>query len=194
MGRELTLESLLADLDHILELPQNNPGAASRLLRRLDQNLERVLEAARIDETHRQDLFRIVMPVRASTAELTQSLKSAKEDDQLREDWSRFARRDFAVLREELLALREHMVEDADFLRFACLREQLGELGGTRPERLFEELHEAGALSERTWLLLMSHPGSWRESLRDREISKQISQISAWLLDLHEARKKARPP
>ena len=189
MGRELTYESLLADLDHILELPQKSLGTASSLLRKLDQNLERMLDSARIDEALRRSLFKMITPQRASAAELAQSLAKARRSGPMRGDWMRFAERDFAVLKDELLALREYMVSEADFLRFACLREQLGELGGARPEKLFEELHEAGAVSERTWVLLMAQPNSWREALKDRETSKQLAQISAWLLDLQEARR-----
>ncbi|MGC8817593.1 MAG: hypothetical protein ACP5PX_07365, partial [Candidatus Hadarchaeum sp.] len=61
---------------------------------------------------------------------------------------------------------------------------------GTKPEKLFEELHESGVLSERTWVLLMSCPGSWKELLQNDEISKQISQLSTWLFELQEVRKR----
>jgi len=189
MGRELTYESILADMDRILGLPQKSLGAAGSMLRKLDQSLERMLDAARIDETLRRSLFKMMAPPKSSAAGLAQSLAKARRGGPMRGDWMRFAERDFAALKDELLALREYLVSEADFLRFACLREQLGELGGSRPEKLFEELHEAGAVSERTWVLLMSQPKSWREALRDREVSKQLAQISAWLLDLQEARK-----
>lgn len=190
MGRELTFESVLADLDRILELPQRSSDSAIQPLRKLDQDLELMLDAARIDETRRRSLFKIMTPLRASAAELAQSLARARRGGPMRGDWMRFAERDFAVLKDELLALREFMVAEADFLRFACLREQLGELRSTRPEKLFEELHEAGAISERTWVLLMARPDSWQEALKDKEISKQLAQISAWLLDLQKARKE----
>jgi hypothetical protein len=108
----------------------------------------------------------------------------------MRGDWMRLAQRDFAALKEDLLALREHIVVEADFIKFICLREQIGELGGTKPAKLFEELHQASAISERTWMLLMSQPGSWRDSLKEKEVARQLSQISSWLLDLQEARRK----
>ncbi|MFH1821163.1 MAG: hypothetical protein ABH852_01800 [Methanobacteriota archaeon] len=82
------------------------------------------------------------------------------------------------------------MVAEADFLRFALLRYQLDEFGGTNPGELLEELREAGAISERTWLLLTAHPSSWREAFKDEEISKQLEKISVWLIDLQEARKE----
>jgi len=190
MGREMTYESILADLDGILTLTPTSLRSISSRLRTLDQKLERLLVAARIDEARRRALFGVVTSIRASSAELARSLGNAKRGGRMRDDWTRLAQRDFAVLKEELLALREQIVVEADFIRFACLREHIGEIGGTNPTRLFEELHEAGAISERTWLLLMARPDSWHEALKDKEVSKQLSQISTWLLDLQEARGK----
>ncbi len=190
MAREITYESLLADLDGILELSPGGLPRAGSLLRKLDQDFERLLEAARIDEPRRQALFNALTPMRASAAQLARSLSNAKRGGPLRGDWLRLAQRDFTVLKDELLAVREHAVEEADFVRFACLREQVGELAGTNPSRLFEELHEVGAISERTWVLLMTQPGSWQEALKDKEMSGQLAQISSWLLDLQDARKK----
>ncbi len=190
MGRELTFESVMLDLDRILEMPQSRPRAAIQWLRKLDQDLEVVLAAARIDEPRRRSLLNITTSLRASAAELAQSLARARMGGPMRGDWTRFAERDFSVLKDELLGLREFMTAEADFLRFVCLRDRLGELGGTNPEKLFEELHDAGAISERTWLLLMTRPGSWQDALKDKEISKQLAQISAWLLDLQEAKKE----
>jgi hypothetical protein len=192
MGRELRLEAVMDDVDRILELDQDSPEKAAKRLRRLDQKLEWLLEASRVDESRWRKLNKAVASVRSAAAEMFQSLGSARRDVQLRQDWLRFARRDFMALKEELLALREQLVGDADFFRLACLRDQIGKLAGTRPERLFQELHEAGFLSERTWVLLMSYPGSGEEWLRDGEVSKQISRISSWLLELQEARKGRR--
>lgn len=192
MAKELTFWSILAALDRLVELDPNNLGTAARLLRRLDSDLERLLEAARIDEERRKNLFRIVASVRSSSTKLLRSLGNAKQNRQLRDDWLRFARNDFLELKEDLMALREHLVENADFFRLACLRDQIGELAGTEPEKIFVELHEAGVISERTWVLLMSYPGSWREMLRVGEISREITQLSAWLHELQEARKRRR--
>ncbi|MEM3421482.1 MAG: hypothetical protein QW835_01665 [Candidatus Hadarchaeum sp.] len=192
MVRKLRVESILTALDEIVELNPGDLGKGSRLLRSLDWYLEQLLEAARIDEERRKGLFRMVTLVRSSSAKLFQSLGNAKQSGQLRGDWLRFAQHDFLKLKEDLIALREHLVENVDFFRLACLRDQIGELASTRPEKLFEELHEAGVISERTWVLLMSCPVSWREMLGDGEISKQISKLSAWLLELQEIRKRQR--
>ncbi|MGC8817400.1 MAG: hypothetical protein ACP5PX_06335, partial [Candidatus Hadarchaeum sp.] len=128
MASELKFESLLADLDRILELSPDDFAKAARLMRKLDSDLERLLEAARIDEGHRKGLFKTVALVRSSAAKLFQSLGNAKGGGQFREDWRRFARNDFLELKEDLMALRELLVENADFFRIACLRERIGEL------------------------------------------------------------------
>lgn len=190
MGREITPESILDMLDKILESPPKNLHKASSRLKKFDRNIERLLDAAKIDENRRKALLGCVAPFRASYSALARSLGNAKRGGKMCSDWMRLAQRDFSVLKDDLLALREQIVGEADFLKFACLREQIGEIGGTDPKKLFEELHEAGAISERTWLLLMTRPGSWRDALKDREISKQLSQISSWLLDLQETRRK----
>ncbi|MGQ9787731.1 MAG: hypothetical protein ACUVQM_00210 [Candidatus Hadarchaeaceae archaeon] len=190
MVRELGFEFILANLDRILELNPNDLGKAARLLRRLDSNLERLLEAARIVDKHQSKLCKVVNLVRSSLARFFCSLANARDSGELRDDWIRFARNDFLQLKEDLMALREFLVENSDFIRLVCLRDHIDELAGTEPERLFEELHEAGVVSERTWVLLMSYPGCWRELLRKEEILKQISRLSAWLLELHEVRKR----
>ncbi|MBC7218730.1 MAG: hypothetical protein H5T49_01140 [Hadesarchaea archaeon] len=190
MVRRLGFDSILAALDRIMELSPNDLGKAARLLRRLDSDLERLLEAAKIDEGRRKGLVKGVTLVRSASASLFCSLGNARQKGQLSGDWLRFAQNDFLELKEDLMALREFLVENADFVRLACLRDQIGGLAGTNPEKLFEELHEAGVLSERTWVLLISYPGSWKELLRNEEISKQISQLSAWLLEFHEVRKR----
>lgn len=188
MKQKLTLETTLAAIDSILGLLPEEVRKAEPLWRELDQKLDLVLDATKIDEVRHRNLIEVSTPPRNAASRLSQSMINARRSGPMRGDWKRFAERDLAVLKDELMALRESMLEEADFLRFACLRAQLSELGGTNPERLFNELHEAGAISERTWVLLMSQPNSWREALKDKEISKHLAQISAWLLDLQEVR------
>lgn len=188
--QRLTFEAVLAAADSILELQPNDTGTESSLWRKLDPMLDRMLDAAKIDAARHMRLAEVLPPLRAAASELTQSLLNSKRGGPLRGDWVRFAERDLVRLKDELLALREFMIEEADFLRFACLRAQLRELGGTNPEKLFEELHEAGAISERTWVLLMAQPKSWRKALKDRELSEQLARISGWLLDLQETRRE----
>lgn len=190
MKQGLNFDAVLAGVDSILELSPKNPSTADLLWRKLDPKLDHMLGAAKIDEARHLRLVKVITSLRTAASGLAQSLINVKRGGPMRGDWLRFAEHDLTVLKDELLALREFMTEEADFLRFACLRAQIGELGGTKPEKLFEELHEAGAISERTWVLLMAQPNSWREALKDRELSKQLTQISAWLLDLQEVRKK----
>jgi hypothetical protein len=189
MKRELTFDAVLAAVDGILELPQD-PSDANSLWQRLDPMLDRMLLAAKIDAVRHQRLSELLSIIRAAASELTQSLVNAKRGGYTRDDWMRFAERDLIRLKDELSALREFMIEEADFLRFTCLRTQLEGLGRIKPEKLFEELHEAGAISEHTWALLVAQLNSWRKALKDREISKQLVRISGWLLDLQEARRE----
>jgi hypothetical protein len=191
MRSELTFDAVLAAVDGILELPLKPDEANSSWLK-LDRMLDRVLEATRVDPARHRHLSEVLSPLRAAASELARSLSNAKRGGPMRGDWMRLAERDLVKLKDELLALREFMVREADFLRLACLRAQLEGLGRINPEKLFEELHEAGAISERTWALLMAHPGSWQKALRDRELSRQLARISGWLFDLQELRRESR--
>ncbi len=189
MGKKLTFETVLVAVDKIIELPPKDSRSAGRLWRELDPMVELMLGAAELDAARHTHMRELVVPLRAAASELIQSLLNSRRGGPMHGDWVRFAERDLVKLKDELLALREFMMEETDFLRFACLRAQLRELGGANPEKLFEELHEAGAISERTWVLLMAQPNSWREAVKDRELSGQLARISGWLLDLQETRR-----
>jgi len=188
MESGLTFDAVLAAVDGILEVPQD-PSRANSLWRKLDKMLEQMLFAAKIDAARHQRLSEVLSPIRTAASKLTQSLANAKRGGHMRSDWMRFAERDLIRLKDEISALREFMIKEADFLRFVCLQAQLEGLGRINIEKLFEELHEAGAISERTWALLMTRQNSWQKALKDRELSKQLARISGWLFDLQEARK-----
>ncbi len=185
-----TFEAVLAAVDSILGLSPKTLWTTGELWRELDRLLEWLLAAVELDTTRHARMAGLVTPLKTVASELAQSLLNAKQSGSLRGDWVRFAERDLIKLKDELLALREFMIEETDFLKFACLRAQLRELGGINPEKLFEELHEVGAISERTWVLLMAQPNSWRKAVKNRELSEQLARISGWLLDLQEARRE----
>lgn len=189
MKSELTFDAVLAAVDGILELPQKPDEANSHWLK-LNQMLDQMLAATKVDSARHRRLSEVLSPLRAAASELARSLSNAKRGGPMRGDWMCFAERDLVRLKDELLALREFMLGEADFLRLACIRTQLEGLGRINPEKLFEELHEAGAISERTWALLMAQPNSWQKALRDRELSRQLARISGWLFDLQEARRE----
>jgi hypothetical protein len=94
-------------------------------------------------------------------------------------------------MKDELLALKEFLVVEAEFIRFSLDRTQLLLAGRCDPEKLFRELHEAGAVSERTWVLLMSYPGSWKKAVEKPGVAEQLQQISRRLFDLQEVRIEA---
>jgi len=188
MESGLTFDAVLAAVDGILEVPQD-PSHANSLWRKLDTMLEQMLFAAKIDAARHQRLSKVLSPIRAAASKLTQSLANAKRGGHVRGDWMRFAERDLIRLKDEISALREFMIKEADFLRFACLQARLEGLGRINLEKLFEELHEAGAISERTWTLLITRQNSWQKAFKDRELSKRLARISGWLFDLQEAKR-----
>ncbi len=189
MGGELTFEAVLTAVDRFLELPPQEVSSAGGLWQKLDNMLDGTLCAAKFDTARHGRLAELVASLRAAAAQFLQSLLNARRGGPLRNDWARFAERDLIKLKDEVLALREFMVGEADFLKFACLRARLRDLSRVDPEKLFKELHEGRAISERTWVLLMAQPNAWRKALKDHEVSEELTRISGWFLDLQEARR-----
>lgn len=178
-------------VDEILEL---HPGAVQRageLWKNLEGQLEILETAVRTDKPRHGRLLAITVRLRGSASKFTRSLACCKGGGPLRDDWVRFAERDLAEMKDELLALKEFLVEEAEFLKFALAKVQLLFSGKCDPERLFRELHEAGAVSERTWVLLMSYQGSWKKAVENSQVADELQQISRRLFDLQEVRVEA---
>ena len=192
MGDELTYESVLKAVDGLLGLSPQKASSVGELGPKLEGMLEGLLEAAEFDATRRGRLAELMNPLVAEATKLIQSLLNLSRSGTLRGDWARFVERDLLRLKDELLGLREFLVAEADFLKFACLRAKLRQPDVTNLEEIFEELHRSGAISEHTWVLLMAQPNTWRKALKDREISQELSRISSWLIDLQEARRERK--
>jgi len=189
MRDELTFEAVLTVVDRFLELPPQEVSSAGGLWPKLDNMLDWALHATKFDTPRHGRLAKLVASLKAAAAKFLQSLLNARRGGSLRDDWTRFAERDFIKLKDEILGLREFLVDEKDFLKFACLRARLRDLSRGDPEKLFNELHEGRAISERTWVLLMAQPNAWRKALKDRKISEELARISGWFLDLQETRR-----
>jgi hypothetical protein len=192
MGNELVFEEVWRAVDRLLKLPPQKMNSTSRLWLKLNNMLDGLLRATKFDAARHERLAELVTSLKAAAVKFLQSLLNARHGGPLRGDWTRFAERDFIKLKDEALALREFLVVEGDFLKFACLRIRLKDLGRIDPEKLFEELREERAISERTWVLLLTQPNAWRKALKDREVSEELARISGWLLDLQEARRERR--
>ncbi len=189
MRDELTFESFLAAVNRFLELPLKDVSSAGGLWPKLDNMLDWALGAIKFDTPHHLRLAKLVSSLKAAATKFLQSLLNAKRGGYLRDDWTRFAELDFIKLKDEVLALREFLVDEKDFLKFSFLRARLTTFSKVDPEILFKELHEGQAISERTWVLLMTQPNAWRKALKDRRISDELTRISSWFLDLQETRR-----
>jgi len=189
MRDELTFEAFLTIVDRFLELPPRDVSSAGGLWPKLNNMLDWTLVATKFDAPLHGRFAELVASLKAAATKFLQSLLNARRGDSLRDDWTRFAEHDLIKLKDEVLALREFLVDKADFLKFACLRASLRDLSRVDPEKLFNELHEGRAISERTWVLLMTQPNAWRKALKDRKISEELARISGWFLDLQEARR-----
>jgi hypothetical protein len=189
MRSKLDLDLAVGAVDKILELPIDKPLAARSTWLELDKTMCQMLESVKFDGTHWRRLSKIMTRVRKSASQLMRSLNNARGAGRMRGDWLRLAERDLIAFKDNLVELREFLVGERDFLSFALLRKQLKDLSFIDPERLFKELRETQSISERTWVLLMTRPNAWKKALKNRELKEQLARISAWLLDLQEARR-----
>ena len=192
MSGELTPEIILGAVDALLELSPLGLNSAGKLWPRLDGMLDGLLEAAEFDVARRERLAELMALSKTAATQLLQSMLNLRRGGPLRGDWARLAERDLTRLKDELLALREFLVAEADFIKSACLRARLRHPSGVNPETLFEELHRQGAISEHTWALLVSQPGKWEKPLKDGGLAQELTRISSWLLDLQDARRGRR--
>jgi len=147
MRDELTFEAVLTVVDRFLELPPQEVSSAGGLWPKLDNMLDWALHATKFDTPRHGRLAKLVASLKAAAAKFLQSLLNARRGGSLRDDWTRFAERDFIKLKDEILGLREFLVDEKDFLKFACLRARLRDLSRGDPEKLFNELHEGRAIS-----------------------------------------------
>lgn len=185
MRKGPTFGGLLAQVDRILEIRDFNPGTAD-LAPPLARSLDGVLVNAGFDPERRRHLDELTTELKQSAARLSQSTINLKRGGRFRGDWLRFASYDFAKFKDMVLALREFLVANRNFIEFACSRARRGR-DRVDFEKLFDELREIGAISERTWVLLMSRVGDWRTP-SDGTTTEQLERISNLLFDLREAR------
>jgi hypothetical protein len=178
-------EEVLKLIDTILRLPSDGFKAAEKLWAKLAESIRELEVAVKGDSGRSNRLGEVVTRVKASASRLARSASAASGP--LAEDWRKFAKTDLENLKDELLALQEFISAEREFLRQALRRAALWELGEVDPERLFKELHQTGAISERTWALIMSHPASLRE-VKAREASECLRRMARLLLELQEVR------
>lgn len=183
-----TFKGLLASVDRILKFRDfraNSTDLASSLTDVLDE----ILSNARFDPERRRRLNELNARLKQMAARLSQSSLSLKRGGTLREDWRRFAQRDFVKFKDEVLALREFLVMNEEFVEFACSRARKRKKR-VDLELLINELHENGAISERTWVLLMSRLGEWRKASKDQAVADRAERLSNLFFDLQVARKE----
>ncbi len=178
-------ERALALIDEILKLRHDRFSAAKKSWSELAELLKDFEIAARSDKRRANRLKKITFLLNNAASKFIRSVSAA--NGPLADDWRRLAKRDFENFKDELLGLQEFILAERDFLSKALLRANLWKLGEVDPERLFKELHEAGAISERTWAVLVSHPTS-RRDLKDRDASASLRRLAQLLVEIQEVR------
>jgi len=187
MPHELTLESLLKEIDGLVKLSSSNFSAAGKRGEAVCKAIKEFKDAIEPDARQHDSLNQLFAAVDRAAGQLTQSVLNLQKDRRLRGDWARFARRDLIRLKDEVLALREFLVANANSFKPSS---RVSARPSVDLERLLKVLHEDNAISERTFVMLTAHLAqNGRSKPKDPAIIEQISRISAYLSELHEIRR-----
>jgi len=187
MSHEPTLECLLKEIDGLVELSPSNFLAANKRGEEICKAIVEFKDAIEPNAHQRDSLNKLFASVDRAAGKLDQSVLNLRKDGRLRGDWARFARRDLIRLKDEILALREFLVANANSFK-------PNSRASARPsvdlEELLEVLHKDRAISERTFVILTAHLAqNGRPKPKDPAIIEQISRISTYLSELHEIRR-----
>jgi len=187
MSHESTFEDLLKDIDQLIKISPTNFSTAGERGEVICRSIREFKDAIELDARQRGSLDRLLASVDHANKQLTQSVLNFREDRRLRSDWARFAQRDLIRLKDEILALQEFLVANANSFK-------LGSRAGTKPnidfEKLLKLLHDENAISERTFVMLTAHLAqNGRPKLKDNKIIEQVSRISTHLSELCEIRR-----
>jgi hypothetical protein len=171
-------------IDDFLKLPNDRLKAGGELWSKLREVIEELRIVVKEDSTRSTRFEEIETRLQTSASKLAKSMSVL--NGPLAEDWKRLARNDLETLKDELVALQEFIVSEREFLKHAFRRVALRKAEEVDPKRLFEELHEARAISERTWALVVSHPAPLRAN--KSEISQRLRNLAWLLLELQGVR------
>jgi len=187
MRVEPTFEGLLAEIDAFLKIPPADIAKASQHSIFLSRIIGALRNIVRLGPKHTLEMGKRVSAIDAAAVRLSQSVINYKRGGALSADWARFAQRDLRRFKDELMAFREFMLAHAEAFK-SCLRK--GSLSGdVNIERLIRELHDAQAIGERTFVVLMNYLAqNGRPKIKHPETLAQLSRISAYLSELHEIR------
>lgn len=189
MPPEKTLEGFLADIDRFVELSPLDIERVSKQGTAISKTASQLRNLTKLDIKRRKVLNQLAAEVDCAATRLLQSVLNSKRSGTLRGDWARFAQRDVLRLKDEILALREFLVANAELLRPAF---QSIDFRNIDLEHLIKELHEEQAISERTWAMFMCHIAECqpkRKMLRDSNVAQQLARICGWLSDFREAKR-----
>ncbi|MEM2192754.1 MAG: hypothetical protein QXG38_03980 [Candidatus Hadarchaeales archaeon] len=179
------IDELIALLDAFIELPEEEVARARDYWKKLSPLFA---DICRISDGDRKlaPLLKLRPIMESAAAKLLKSISASAGP--FGREWRLFAKSDLEELKDHLIAVREIIIKNHEHLSRLVARTFLREKVRVDPESLINELHSVGAISERTWLLLMARGISPRD-LTDPEISQSIERIAQLFLELEEVRK-----
>jgi len=188
MGDELTFESLLSEVDAFLKFPQSNIVKTSERSIALSRIIGTLQSVVRLDSKRASKMNERISALDANAVKLAQAAINYKRGGILSADWARFAQRDLRRFKDELMAFREFMLANSDTFKSSMGVRKLS--SDINMARLIQELHDAQAIGERTFVLLTNYLAqNSKPKIKCSETIAQLSRISACLSELHEIRK-----
>lgn len=187
MPHEPTFENLLKDIDELINISPTDFSVASERGEAMCKSIKEFKDTIELDDRQRVSLDQLFASVDRANKQLTQSVLNLREDRRLRGDWARFAQRDLIRLKDEILALQEFLVANADLFKRSSRTIAKPNIN---LEKLIKLLQDENAISERTFVMVTAHfAQNGRAKLKDPKIIEQVSRISTYLSELHEMRR-----
>ncbi|KXB01327.1 hypothetical protein AKJ43_03470 [candidate division MSBL1 archaeon SCGC-AAA261D19] len=179
------LKKLFSKVDLILKLELGEIQRAHELVEEILCGSKEILNIPQ-NKGVEEELEDILSRLEKWSGELSRSVLNS-ERCSLSQDWVRFARNDFAKLKDEILALREFLVRHQRGLQKSLNEARYGADLEDLVELLWEEEipHRAilGQLTKR-----LSEMNETERQRATEIFSKRISRMSLWLSILQEAR------
>ncbi|MFN4133776.1 MAG: hypothetical protein ACK4GQ_05360 [Candidatus Hadarchaeales archaeon] len=178
------IDDAIALLDATIELPEGEVTRARDYWKKLSPLLADICRISGEDK-RLAPLVKLRSTIESAAAKLLKSISASTGP--LGKEWKLFAKNDLEELKDHLVAAKEIIIKNQHHLSRLAARASLKEKAGVDPESLINELHNAGAISDRTWLLLVTR-GISPSDLSDPRVSRSIERIAQLFLEFEEVR------
>lgn len=177
------VDEALSLIDAIIELPEEELMKARGLWKKLAPLLGDLWRIAQNEK--KPTLLRLRPSVESAAARLLKSISASTGP--LGKEWELFAKNDLEDLKDCLMEVRDIITKNLSLFKRLVAKASLSEKIRLDPEALINELHNVGAISDRTWLLLTAR-GILPNDTKDPEVSQTLERMAQLFLELERVR------